>query len=223
VPERTIEDRLREEYFELLPEVQRVVLQLETEVRSHILRIQQGLAPHEQIVVKSRVKECESAVNALRRRQEGATFDRDRPEEYSLLTLKDLAGVRVLAFPPSRVTEIDQELQQCFHDWTSDPIPDEGVGVLAPKYYGYCPMASNRVRGEFQIVSMLTGLFWEVEHAAIYKPNPRLKGIERDLDMRDLTRDVYRALSRFEEGYERLVIESNAGVRETDADLDTGE
>jgi ppGpp synthetase/RelA/SpoT-type nucleotidyltranferase len=49
-------------------------------------------------LVTSRVKECESALDSLRRRQEGATFDSGRPELYSLDKLNDLAGVRVLAF-----------------------------------------------------------------------------------------------------------------------------
>jgi hypothetical protein len=56
---------------------------------------------------------------------------------------------------------------------------------------------------------MLTGLFWEVEHSAIYKPNPELKGSEQNLEIRDLTVDVYKALSHFEEGFERIVLGGN--------------
>src|SRR5882724_8626738 len=37
--ERTIEDRLREEYFVLLPEIRRVTEQLEAETRYHVLPI----------------------------------------------------------------------------------------------------------------------------------------------------------------------------------------
>jgi hypothetical protein len=208
--ERTIEDQLRQEYFELLPEIRRVEVQLRAEVQYYTLPILRSLKLHEQLVVTSRVKECESAVSALRRRQEGATFDYSRPENYSLLHLKDLAAVRILAFPPSRLSEIDKDLRQCFLGWTPDPIPDERGGVLAPKYYGYCLEASRKVRGEFQVVSMLTGLFWDVEHSAIYKPNPELRGIEQNPEMRDLTREVYQALSRFEEGFERLVLAGDA-------------
>src|SRR5664280_3024387 len=57
-----------------------------------------------------------------------------------------------------------------------------------------------------QIVSMLTGLFWEVEHSAIYKPTPSLKGIARSLEMQQRTRDVLRALRSFEEEFERLAV-----------------
>lgn len=216
MPERTIEDQLRQEYFELLPEIRRVEAQLKAEVQYRVLPILRDLGLREQLVVISRVKECESAVSALRRRKyngerrDFATFDRSKPEDYSLLQLRDLAAVRVLAFPPSRLAAIDRELLKCFPGWEPDPIPDGRGGVLAPKYYGYCPEASRRIRGEYQIVSMLTGLFWEVEHSAIYKPNPELKGIEQNQEIRDLSRDVYQALSRFEDGFERLVLAGDA-------------
>jgi hypothetical protein len=61
------------------------------------------------------------------------------------------------------------------------------------------------VRAELQIVPMLTGLFWEVEHAAIYKPSPQLKGVLASLEMQQPILDVYRALGVFEAEFERLV------------------
>jgi hypothetical protein len=209
--ERTIEDQLRQEYFELLPEIRRVEAHLNAEIQFHTLPILRSLGNHEQLAFKSRIKDCESAINALRRRtkegkrREFATFDRKRPEDYSLLDLKDLAAVRVLAFPIARLTEIDEALKSCFPDWTPDPIRNELGGVLAPKYYGYCRAAGTRVRGEYQVVSMLTGLFWEVEHAAIYKPNPDLKGAERNFELQGLTDKVYQALTDFEQGFERAI------------------
>ncbi len=60
-------------------------------------------------------------------------------------------------------------------------------------------------RGEFQIVPMLTGLFWEVEHDAIYKPSPRLKGVSKSLEMKECSKDVLKALKSFEEKFERLI------------------
>jgi ppGpp synthetase/RelA/SpoT-type nucleotidyltranferase len=153
--ERTIEDRLREEYFALLPEIRLVVEQLETEIRHRLLPILQALNPYERLLVTSRVKECESAVDAVRRRQEGATFDREQPERYTLTNLNDLAGVRVLVFPRSRISDIDGVLRERFSSWTSDPVPgfDDEDAPIALKYYGYCD-ASSRVRGEYQIVPM---------------------------------------------------------------------
>jgi ppGpp synthetase/RelA/SpoT-type nucleotidyltranferase len=71
---RTIEDRLREEYFDLLPEIRRVVEHLEAEVRYLLPPIRREFRRDEQVVVTSRVKDCESAVDSLRRKQEGATF-----------------------------------------------------------------------------------------------------------------------------------------------------
>ena len=78
--ERTVEDRLREEYFALLPDIRRVAEELETKVRHCLLPISSRLDRYEQLAITSRIKECDSALDALRRRQEFATFDRDQPE-----------------------------------------------------------------------------------------------------------------------------------------------
>ena len=92
-----------------------------------------------------------------------------------------------------------------FPDWSADQVEDERE-VHALKYFGYC-QASERIKGEYQIVSMLTGLFWEVEHAAIYKPDPRLTGIAMHRGMRDRTRAVTKALRAFEDQFEVLARE----------------
>jgi ppGpp synthetase/RelA/SpoT-type nucleotidyltranferase len=201
---RTIEDQLREEYFQLLPKIRRVAGQLQSEVNYHLLPITNALESHEQLVVKSRVKECESAVDALRRRSlEGATFDDDQPSRYTLAHLNDLAGLRILVFPRKRVFEVDRALRRIFRSWTADPV-EAGGQVLALKYHGYCN-ASERIRGEYQIVSMLTGLFWEVEHSTIYKPTPRLRSVARSLAMRQRTKEVNEALNAFEDEFESLL------------------
>ncbi len=83
-----------------------------------------------------------------------------------------------------------------------DPI--SGLGGEALKYWDYCP-ASQTVYGEYQIVSMLTGLFWEIEHSAIYKPVPRLKNIVESPDMQTSTSAVLGALDAFEAEFERLI------------------
>ena len=203
--ERTIEDRLREEYFDLFPDIRHVTEHLETEVRHGVLSILGVLDKYEQLNVASRIKACDSALEALRRRQEGATFDRDRPELYSVTDLNDLAGVRVLAFPRNRLTEVDQLLVKQFPEWLPDPVlsDDEDGELLAFKYHGYC-QASERIKGEIQIVSMLIGRFWEVEHSAIYKPTSELRGVARSLEMRERILDVYQALQAFEETLETL-------------------
>jgi ppGpp synthetase/RelA/SpoT-type nucleotidyltranferase len=145
---------LREEYFDLLPESRRVLDELEAEVKHGLVPLSLRLDKYERLVVKSRVKECESALDSLRRRQEGATFDSERPELYSRASLNDLAGVRVLAFPHNRWVDADRKLRERFPSWTADPVPgyDENDESRALKYFGYCG-ASNRVRAEFKAVS----------------------------------------------------------------------
>lgn len=205
---RTVEDRLREQYFALLLEISRVAEEVEAEVRHFLLPLSNKLDRYEQIEVTSRVKECESALGALRRRQEGATFDPSQATSYTLTALNDLAGIRVLVFPRSRWVEADALLRshEPFSSWTSDPIPsyEDTNQPLAFKYHGYSSR-SKVVRGELQIVPMLTGLFWQVEHSAIYKPLPQLRGALASLEMQALTNDVYKALNAFEVEFEKLV------------------
>jgi ppGpp synthetase/RelA/SpoT-type nucleotidyltranferase len=204
--DRTVEDRLREEYFDLLPEIRRVVEHIEAEVRYRLLPLSRKLHKFERLDVTSRIKECESALESLRRRQQGAIFYPSPVEPYTLTNLKDLAGVRVLVFPQSRISEVDSILREvnAFSEWVADPVRDGGR-ILALKYSGYCTDASSRISGEYQIVSVLIGLFWNIEHSAIYKPSPQLKGVVRSLTMQERTKDVLEALNAFEEEFERLV------------------
>ena len=202
---RSIEDKLREEYFNILPIVRRIRERLEAEVRYKLIPILKTLKPHERFEVHSRVKECESSINALRRRQEGSSFDTDKSHEYSLEHLKDLAGVRVLVFPRGLVDRIDKCLRGHFSSWTADHVPgyNESDENQALKYFGVLT-EGDKIHGEIQIVPMLTGLFWHVEHEAIYKPKPELKSIANSFEMRERTQDVLNALKAFEQTFERL-------------------
>ena len=205
--ERTVKDRLREEYFELLPEIRHVTEYLETVVRHSILPIVRSLRKYEHVSVKSRIKNCDSALEALRRRDEGKTFDQERPESYTLTSLRDLAGVRILAFPGEVLLKTDQKLRDQFPNWVADPIVlnDESDEPLAiSKYYGLCDV-SDKVMGEFQVVPTLIGLYWEVEHSVIYKAAPEFKYVARHPDMQGRDQDVIRALRSFEETLENVL------------------
>ena len=142
---------MREEYFGLLPDMRRVVGELEAEVKHCLLPISLRLDKYERLIVTARVKECESAIDKLRRDQELATFDSGRPELYALASLNDLAGVRILVFPRSRLAEADQKLRRRFSSWKPDPILsyEDNREPLALKYHGYC-RASDKIRAEFQ-------------------------------------------------------------------------
>ena len=212
--ERTIEDRLREEYFDLLPDIRRVAEQLETRVRHVLLPVSLSLDKYERILIKSRIKECESAVEALRRRQEAATFDRQGSKKYTLTDLKDLAGVRVLVFPRKRLGQVSRKLRQKFASWQADPVPglQKRDEPLALKYFGY-GTASRKVRGELQIVPMLTGLFWDVEHSAIYKLDPVLKGASKEFSVRERTQQIINAFRAFEDEFADLIQSAATGHR----------
>jgi ppGpp synthetase/RelA/SpoT-type nucleotidyltranferase len=202
---RKAEDYLREEYSILLPQMRRVTVEVETQVRHLLLPASRTLAKHEQIVVKSRIKECESAIESLRRRIELAAFRRVDEPAPSLTLLNDLAGVRILAFPKCRVIEIDAALRLRFPDWKPDPVPPlpDSANSLALKYHGYLPEHCT-VRAEIQLMSMLVGMFWEVEHAALYKPGDQLRGMGIALKMQPRYAEVIHALNTFEAEFETL-------------------
>jgi len=203
---RTIEDRLREEYFDLLPEIRRTALETETRVRRDLLDISLKLERYERLLITSRVKECESAVDALRRRQLLGAWDEERPHDYSLTQLPDLAAIRVMAFPRQRLLDVEAVVRQTLSSWTADPVPPiDGLAVpLALKYFGRWSLDS-RITAEVQIVSLLIGAFWEVEHDAIYKPNPNLHGVMRSASVIQPRDEVLRALERFGAAFEEAI------------------
>jgi|ERR1043165_5608905 ppGpp synthetase/RelA/SpoT-type nucleotidyltranferase len=208
---RTTEDALREEYFDLLSDIRRTLLETETRVRSALLAISLNLRRYERLIVTSRAKECDSAIDALRRRQPLALFDPEKAEEYSLTQLRDLAAVRVMVFPQERLEETQGTLQAALTGWSADPIPgiSETDPPLAFKYYGKW-IYDARITAEVQIVPLLVGLFWEVEHSAIYKPSPNLRGVVRSEAVLARRNDVLVALRSFENEFESAIRESES-------------
>jgi ppGpp synthetase/RelA/SpoT-type nucleotidyltranferase len=69
---------LDQDTFDLLPHMRRVADELEAEIKHCLIPVSRRLDKYERLVVTSRVKECESALDSLRRRQEGWTFDSER-------------------------------------------------------------------------------------------------------------------------------------------------
>lgn len=204
---RTVEDRLRNEYFRLLPELQAALVELDARSKYAImpiaLRLQQR---HERLILHSRVKDCESAIGSLRRKQEGKVFDEATPEKYQLASLPDLVGVRVLVFPSAPINAVRAEMASAFPSWQADNVhdPPKTGPVIAWKHHGRLREKPS-VECEYQVVPMLIGLFWDVEHAAIYKPDPKLLGVTREPVMQERTRQVYAALREFEEEFARRV------------------
>lgn len=218
--ERTVADRLREEYNDLLVEIWRVASHLEAEIRYLVLPVFNRLERHERLVVKTRVKDCESAIKKLLGRFEGNLPEVEDEEKLSLLQLRDLVGVRVLVFPSERLQEVDRCLRDesaslrfawssLLHQWDPDTIAYAGEEQFAPKYHGFCAGASKKIMAEYQIVPMLIGQFWDVEHSALYKPVGAAKGADKDDKLKQLRANVERALYSFEREFERYTRSSS--------------
>ncbi len=202
--QRTVEDHLREEYFHLAPEIKRVLFQLQTDVAHLLLPVTPDLKHHERIHLEARAKECDNAINALRRRREPRGLEENILEKYTLTSLPDLAALRVLVFPKSRLESVRTIVRTKYPDWNSDPvITGMPPKFRAWKYYGFCS-TSSRVQAELQVVPMLTGLFWQVEHDALYKPRDfALRGAVNKLVIRAHTEQIYDAFEAFEAVLER--------------------
>ncbi len=196
---------LSEGYVRLLPTLRRIVWHLETEIRYWTLPILNHLEHHEQLLIKSRVKDCESAIKKVLDR-EGNMPDPDRLEEYTLRSLRDLVGVRVLVFPSEKLGQVDALLRKSepFQAWTPDPITYARGFLRAPSYYGLCAAVSPDIYAEYQVVPALIGHFWEVEHSAMYKPAGSAKGADKDHNLKTLRAKVECSLTRFERGFERF-------------------
>jgi len=207
---RSVEDKLREEYFDLLPEIRRTLLETETLVRRELLDISVTLQRYERLLVTSRVKECDSAIDALRRRQPLGLFDEEQLDLYSLRSLNDLAALRVMVFPSARLNDAHRALSSLLASWTADPVPGvrDGDPPLALKYFGRWNPDSH-VTAEVQIVPLLVGLFWEVEHSAIYKPNPNLRGVVRSETVIQRRNEVFGALRAFEAEFEMAILDAS--------------
>jgi hypothetical protein len=195
---RTVEDRLRAEYFELVPDMQRTLVALDSDVRHHLLPVIIALDRYEQVHIVSRLKECSSAVDSLRRRQEARVFDPGKFESYLLSTLRDLVGIRILVFPSQRVEQVHSALLPLLSDWSPDPVPgiEPSDIPIALKYYGRSASASTNITAELQIVSSLIGSFWDVEHSALYKPSPNLQGVMASPSMKERQKGRYRSIAR---------------------------
>jgi ppGpp synthetase/RelA/SpoT-type nucleotidyltranferase len=208
---RKPEDTLREEYFALLPQIRLVAEELEAEIRALLVPLMRGWESHERVTVKSRIKECESAIAALRRRQELVELEQTTPSPRSLRMLNDLVGVRILAFPKLRVSAIEEAVRARFCDWIADHVPPAaGTAIpMALKYHGYCKTHCH-IRAEIQLMPMLVGLYWEVEHGALYKPGDRLRGLEVSEHMKERNADLIRAMHAFEDQFETLTFAPSA-------------
>ena len=200
---QSTEDRLRAEYFQILPTLRRVQNHLETEIRYALLPLSGSVATHERVVVTSRIKDCESAIEKLRRKEQGRRFNPDLMSTYRLRNLKDLVGVKVLAFPSALRVRADSALRQTFPDWTPDPFR-EGSD-LGFKYVGRSSV-DDTISAEYQILPTLVGMFWDVEHTAIYKPDPTLASSDRDImALKTKSSHAIRALIDFEDSVEQSI------------------
>lgn len=204
---KIVEDYLREEYYGLRRELIKMMTSLETQIRWYLRDIIFNLKKHERIEIKTRIKDCESAIGTLKKDIEFNTFEND-PNKYKLTNLKDLVGIQIRVFPRHLILDVNTILIDKFPSWLSNhTYSEDKTDILAHKYYGLIDNINNNVRCEIQIVPMLVGLFWEVEHFAYYKPYPELINIKKNLEMQQIVQEIGNKFKEFDEVFERILLE----------------
>ncbi len=213
---RSAEDRLREQYQQLLPELKRDREKLEIEIRHALLPLQDNLQRHERIEIVSRIKDCDSAIKKLRDSQEAKLFDPNR--RYSLTTLNDLVGVKVFVFPRKRLRQVDAILRVKFTNWDYDPFKKDGER-LGYKYIGEVT-ARHGFRVEYQVVSALAGKYLEVEHDAVYKPGHSYSNMGDHDSIRQAREAAFAALTHFDKVFEQTLADYEKAASEAAASED---
>lgn len=190
--------KLRQEYYDLLLKMEALNKKLKLEILCALKELIVGLKPYQRIDVVSRIKECESAIRALQRRRdnEGNVFDENN--NCSLTGLHDLVGARIFYFPLELKDEIKKLLNKKFKFWEYDPIKIGNEEI--PKFYG--KIGGHELDAEYQIVPMLVGAFWDIEHSLYYKPHPQYKNIKDSLFLKDSYNNAIKALYEFEKKFE---------------------
>jgi hypothetical protein len=112
-------------------------------------------------------------------------------------------GVRILAFPAELRVRVNETLLAEFPDWTPAPFREPELGF---KYYGLTPV-SPTITAEYQILPSLVGMFWDLEHSAIYKPMPAFAGLREHLDLKEKRARSLQALMDFETEFAKALSE----------------
>jgi hypothetical protein len=152
--DRRVIDHLRGQYFDHSAEIERVLAQLEAEIRSHTLSILHDWREPEELAGETRIRGCESAIDPLLGGNEtngsaGRRFDPDRIDEDSLLNLPDWAGLRALVFPSRRLGQADQQLRPDLSNWAAKPVKsNKGKRMTRAKCWGPSIMDSARSAAE---------------------------------------------------------------------------
>lgn len=78
-----------------------------------------------------------------------------------------------------------------------------GDELIASKYWGR--FNGSNLNAEYQVVSMLIGAFWSVEHAVYYKPDAKYKDIKNDFATKEAYEIAVKSLCEFDKKFTSFV------------------
>ena len=152
-----IEKWIQEEYKNLRPALNKLRKKVKKEIRTCLSDFTQSLEPWQRIEIRSRIKECNSAIDSLRKRN-----------FHTLNDLVDLVGIRIVVFPASLAEKVEGVLIDYFKTLVPDHYFYAKNEIAFRKYNGLTD-DTTKIKCEIQIMPEILYSLVEVEHDFFYK------------------------------------------------------
>lgn len=193
-----IESQLQLEYLKIANKLYKAQEYIEIEIK-HTIKTQLLKAVHaNKILISSRVKDCNSAIISLKKKEEGRVF-RDN-KQYSITQLNDLIGIRVSVFPLTLLELVKTPLLDYLDSNFEKQFQTDHTTIEKYDIYKYRGIHNqfSEFKCEIQLIPMLISKFWDIEHDVFYKP-----ASPHDAPpMKDAYYAVINSLYNFERTYE---------------------
>ena len=146
------------EYSNKIEKFKKIEEKLYFEVCHFLSDDKYNLNEFQHIEITSRIKSYSSAEKKLRNQLELTAHDKS-----SIFDLDDIIGIRISVFPLTLLRNIEKKLDEKFKSWKKEKSCHGRYSVYKHR--------SNyeKANCEIQLVPMLVGKFWDVEHSVIYK------------------------------------------------------
>ncbi len=165
-----VESRLQLEYLKVASALYKAKEYIEIEIK-HTIKTQLLEAVHaNKILISSRVKDCNSAITALKKKEEGRVFRDGR--QYSITQLNDLIGLRISVFPLTLLELVQSPLLSYLENNFEQPFQTDHTTIENYDIYKYRGIHNqfSEFNCEIQLIPMLISKFWDTEHDVFYKP-----------------------------------------------------
>jgi ppGpp synthetase/RelA/SpoT-type nucleotidyltranferase len=174
--EHEIRANLLLEYYVQRPIYENIINVAKAQIENNLIKLRLKKKRWERIELSARIKEFESAFDKLKASKEANELE---PTD-SLLTLYDMAALKIRVFPNSYLGPVKRIVMRLFDDVIEDHEPNKSSRIDNKTYFADVerlkffvklnPRFNINNRFEIQVVPFLLDAFMDVEHDTIYKP-----------------------------------------------------